>query len=102
MPYKKLSIDQMAYLMNHGSSMTVLELSRFLKISTTKIRNELEKLNITPPVKQVHTYLNPNVRRFPKHKIVSGLLPKTEVPFERPKAQYTNSRYLYQEIAQIQ
>lgn len=101
MPYKQLSIEQMAFILNNGSSMTVIELKRAMgnKVSETKIRSELRKINIVPPVKHRHIYmLDPK-----KKKSITGLLPQPQRTWTRPPAVYSNqNKFLYKEIADMQ
>lgn len=95
--YKHLNEDQLSFLSKNGSSMTVLELSRALELSTTKIKSELNELGITPLVKMPMTVTKGYVPQ-PKHIYPAALKPNISKPFIRHKASYTNKRYLYKEI----
>lgn len=72
---KPISIDQMSFLLNNGSSMTVIELSRATKLGITKIKAELKKANITPVMKVYERSSGYRSGGIRKH-YPTGLMPK--------------------------
>lgn len=96
--YKQLTEDQLSFLRKNGSLMTLLELSRALKLSTTKVKSELDELGITPMVKMQMTVTKGYVPQ-PKHIYPAGLKPNISKPFIRPPAIYSNTnKSLYKEL----
>lgn len=96
--YKNLSIDDMAFFLNHAKDLTVLEMSRALKYSPTKIQAEFKKLNIVPIVRQRQKRFSSGTRQPKKFKYVSGLMPKAEKPLVRAPAEYSNGKSLYPDL----
>lgn len=96
--YKQLTEDQLSFMRKNGSSMTLLEMSRALKLSTTKVKYELDELGITPFVKMPMTVSKIHIPH-PKHIYPSGLKPNISKPFIRPPAIYSNTnKSLYKEL----
>lgn len=97
-PYKNLSVDQTAFLINNAKTLTLHELAKVMPFSKTKIYCELNKLNIEPIVKQNQRRTATGVYRPKKFIYVSGMQPNIEKPFIRPAAVYSNVRTLYPEL----
>lgn len=102
---KPLTINQTAYFLNNYNDHTILELARGMEVSTTKVINELAKIGAKPfvrPVEQRYFGKKGLWKPQPVHNYVRGLQPKDQLSFVRPPCVYSNRRYIYKEIEEME
>lgn len=99
--YKELTKEQKEFLLKNGATMTALELSRAIGFSSTKIKSELKSAGIKEHYKMYNMTKPAKYLPQPRYTYPSGLLPKIEKKFVRPKADHTNRRFLYKEIEEM-